>query len=419
MSYENAAKLNGPPIMTHDASTDATLFKKYDNQSMGDRPKRPLNLTDGSSELPMPMNCEQYNPRMLTLAREANRLTQTALAEEMAVSQPLVARWESTTDSATCPDREQATRLAEILGVAPVLFAVEPPQRPEYGGEFYHRARAKAKRGEIKAIHARCAMFEIQVDRLLDGVELPEGRIPDIDPDNHVGDVEKVAGMARLQMGVPSGPVDNLVDVIESCGGLVIDRGLEASDMSALCRWVPGLPKLFYLNGNEPGDRMRLLLAHELGHTVMHFGRDVEFKLAENQANRFAGAFLMPASEVRRDFGRRLDLPRLAQLKRKWRVSMQALAYRAHQLGCIDATRFKSIFTQMSRQGIRKTEPVPITRESPLGFKRLVRRHLEAGYSQQQLAELLLLSSARLHEVLVDNASPDVQEEGVRLRLAR
>lgn len=220
-------------------------------------------------------------------------------------------------------------------------------------------------------------------------------------------------------MGVPPGPLENLVNTIEACGGIVIDRDLEIDNLDALCRWVPGLPKLFFLNGSRPGDRMRLSLAHELGHTVMHFDRDVEATLAEDQARVFSAAFLLPACEIRSDFGVKLDIPKLSALKRKWRVSMQALAYRAHQLGCIDKTRYTSIFQQLSRLGWRKTEPVEVRRESPCAFKRLVRAHLEAGYTQEQLAELLFISSDRLNCLLVDCESPDWEDSGVRMRLAR
>ncbi len=230
--------------------------------------------------------------------------------------------------------------------------------------------------------HARCGIIDLQIDRLLMLCPPPEDRIPDIDPDNHAGDIEKVAAMTRARMGVPPGPVENLVDTIETCGGIVIDRDLEIDNLNALCRWVPGLPKLFFLNGARPGDRMRLTLAHELGHTVMHFNRDADQALAEDQAQRFAAAFLLPASEIRRDLGVRLDIPKLSALKRKWRVSMQALAYRAHQLGCIDRTRYTSIFQQLSRLGWRKTEPVEVQRESPRAFKRLLRAHRHGLYAR-------------------------------------
>jgi Zn-dependent peptidase ImmA (M78 family)/transcriptional regulator with XRE-family HTH domain len=364
----------------------------------------------------------EFNPAMLTTAREACSLSQAELADQMGVSQPLINQWEALAvpgSSAKRPNAEQVGKLAALLRFAPSLFYVSRPTRLANLSEFYHRAFAKAKRLHVKAAHAMCGIIDLQVDRLLTLCPPPEDRIPNIDPDNHAGDVEKIAAWVRARMGVPPGPVDNLVDTIEACGGIVIDRDLEIDNVDALCRWVPGLPKLFFVNGARPGDRMRLTLAHELGHTVMHFNRDVEEALAEGQARRFAAAFLLPASEIRRDFGVKLDIPKLSALKRKWRVSIQALAYRAHELGCIDRTRYTSIFQQLSRKGWRKTEPIEIPRESPRAFKRLLRAHLDAGYGREQLAEMLFVTADRLNELLVDANSPDWNDAGVRMRMAR
>ncbi len=359
---------------------------------------------------------------MLTAAREARHYSQAELAELMGVSQPLINQWEAIPAPATTakrPNVEQIDKLAALLNFHPILFYVSRPTRLANLSEFYHRAFAKAKRADVKAAHARCGIIDLQVDRLLALCPPSEDRIPDVDPDNHAGDIEKIAAMTRARMGVPPGPVENLVDTIEACGGIVIDRDLEIENVDALCRWVPGLPKLFFLNGNRPGDRMRLTLAHELGHTVMHFNRDFEQAIAEGQAQRFAAAFMLPASEIRADFGVKLDIPKLSALKRKWRVSMQALAYRAHQIGSIDRTRYTSIFQQLSRNGWRKSEPIEVRRESPRAFKRLLLAHLDAGYSEQQLAELLFTTGKQLNELLVDVRSPDWQDMGVRMRIAR
>ena len=363
-----------------------------------------------------------FNPAMLATAREAQKLSQADLARLMNVSQPLINQWEAIAvpDSPVKrPGTEQIEQLAGLLGVHPSLFYVTRPTRLANLSEFYHRAFTKAKRLDVKAAHARCSLIDLQIDRLLELCPPADDRIPDIDPENHAGDIEKVAGWARARMDVSPGPVDNLVERIEACGGIVIDHDLNIDNVDALCRWVPGLPKLFFLNGARPGDRTRLTLAHELGHTVMHFNRDVDPDLAEEQARRFSAAFMLPESEVRRDFGIKLDIPRLIALKRKWRVSMQALAYRAHQIGCIDKTRYTSIFQQLSRQGWRKTEPGSFESESPRAFKRLLRAHLDAGYSHDRLAEMLFIGVERLHELLVDAVSPDWHDTGVRMRLVR
>jgi len=366
----------------------------------------------------------EFNPAMLTTAREARHFTQADVAGAMGVSQPLINQWEAITIPglpSKRPSEEQIVKLAELLDFHPSLFYVSRPTRITNPSEFLHRALKRAKPRDLKAAHARCSIIDLQVDRLLALCPPPEDRIPDIDADNHAGDVEKIAAMTRARMGVPPGPVENLVDTIEACGGIVIDRDLEIDDVDALCRWVPGLPKLFFLNGNRPGDRMRLTLAHELGHTVMHFNRDVEQSLAETQAQRFAAAFLLPANEIRADLGMKVDIPKLMALKRKWRVSMQAIAYRAHQIGSITDTRYRSLFQQMSREGWRKNEPpsVAVRPESPRTFKRLLSAHIAEGYTHAQLAEMLFVTHEQLRQILLDMASPDWQDSGVRMRIAR
>lgn len=357
-----------------------------------------------------------FNCRMLTLARHARYCSQTDIADRLGVSQPLVAKWEASEELAE-PSYEQLGLLAADWGFDPALFYINQPIEADRGGEYFHRARKGAKRSDIKATHAWCSIMELQTDRMLERCSLSEDEIPDIDPDNHAGDVEKIAGLARLRMGVAPGPISDLIKLVEMRGGLVMDRDFEIDGMDALCRWVPGLPKIFYVNGGAPTDRMRLSLAHELGHTIMHFQRDIEYHLAEDQAQRFAAAFLLPASEVRRDFVGRLDFKRLMALKRKWRVSMQALAYRAHQIGCIDQTRFKSIFQQLSRKGWRKTEPVTLKAESPRSFKRMVHAHMDAGYSIDELSHLLLLSHDQVEKLVCEVQAPDWETHGVRLRL--
>ncbi len=367
-------------------------------------------------------NVAGFNPAMLSTAREARHLTRSALAREMGVGQPLVAGWETPAvpgHDAQRPSREQVERLAALLDFHPSVFFTPGAGPSVSASEFFHRALAKAKLSDLRAAHARCNVAELQVGRLLELCPTPEDRIPDIDPDNHAGDVERIAGWARARMGVPVGPVDDLVAVIESCGGVVVDRDLEIDGVDALCRWTHGLPKLFFLNGGRSADRMRLSLAHELGHTVMHFNRDVDPALAERQAKDFAAAFLLPAADFRRDLGPRLDLAKLAGLKRKWRVSMQAIAYRAHRLGAIDGRQFRSLFQQLAGEGWRKTEPVDIRPESPTAFKRMLRAHLDAGHDRDRLAAMLFVNRRWLDSMLVDAASPDWADAGVRMRLVR
>jgi len=359
----------------------------------------------------------RFNGAMLTAAREALFLSQEELAGRLGISQPLVGRWEV---GSSQPNEAQIGLLSQKLAVRREFFFVDRPRRLASMSDYYHRAFAKATRKNVKAMHARCTIIDIQIDRLLNLGEIQEDKIPDIDPTEDGLNPDKLAALAREEMGIGAGPIPNLVAAIEKCGGIVIDRNLEIPDMDALCRWVPELPKLLFLNGAKPPDRIRHSLAHELGHTIMHFGRDVDHKVAEDQANAFGAAFLMPADQIRRDFrGGSVTLADLAAIKRKWRVAMQSAARRALSIGIIDSQRYKWLFIQMSQNGWRKSEPVSIPGETPSTFTNLLQQHLDKGFSRSDLANLLYVNEDTIDKMLVDAKSPTYQDNGVRLRVVR
>lgn len=343
-------------------------------------------------------------------------MSQKDVAEALHVSQALVGKWEAGLSE---PSDENVAGLAKCFSVREELLYVDRPRKSASMSDYYHRALSKAKRTDVKAIHARCNLLDLQIDRLLNIREPDDDQIPVIDPDNHAGDVDRVAMMARTAMGVPNGPVANLVEVVERCGGIVIDHDLEVDEVDALCRWVPELPKLFFINGFKSADRIRFSLAHELGHTVMHFGKDNDLAVAEEQANRFASAFLLPPHEIKKDLRGYIDLAHLAALKRKWKVSMQAIVRCAFTHHVIDKRRYQSLMVQMSRKGWRKTEPITIESETPQRFKQLLQEHLDAGYSFSELAQLLIMTEEELHRTFGDHHSAPTWDDGVRLRLVR
>ena len=77
---------------------------------------------------------------------------------------------------------------------------------------------------------------------------------------------------------------------------------------------IDGMPVLFFVNVDSPADRVRYTLAHELGHMVLHTTDLKDDAAMEDEADEFAGAFLLPAEEIRPQL-RRFDLPHLANMK--------------------------------------------------------------------------------------------------------
>jgi Zn-dependent peptidase ImmA (M78 family) len=136
----------------------------------------------------------------------------------------------------------------------------------------------------------------------------------------------------------------------------------------------------------------------------------------EQEADRFAAEFLMPAADIGHDL-HTLSLPRLAQLKSYWKVSMAALITRAKNLGKITPRQYRSLFEQLSRLGYRIMEPIPIPLEQPSLVKELVEFHLKVhGYTLPELGMLVGLSE---HEVESQYGLSEVRPKLVQRRAAK
>jgi len=321
---------------------------------------------------------------MLTLRREALGMTQTELAERWGVTQAFVSRVEA--DLLALP-ADKLDPLAEQLGV-PAAFFLETAEIHGYGSPcFYHRKRKSIPVPKLRSIQARVNILRIQTAKLLAGIEIgsPQ-RFAPMDIEEH-GSPEKVARLVRASWGLPMGPVQNLVGAIESNGGIVVMTDFGTTQLDAVSQWTAGLPPLLFANSTQPGDRLRWTLAHELGHLFMHA---VPSGNQETEADQFASEFLMPAREIALELDP-VTLPRLVELKARWRVSMAALIVRARDLKVITPTKCTSWFKRISQLGYRRIEPHRIAPEAPTVLRDVLNIHqTEHGYTTEELARLTL-----------------------------
>jgi len=155
---------------------------------------------------------------------------------------------------------------------------------------------------------------------------------------------------------------------------------------------VDGIPVVVVGRG-WPGDRQRFTLAHELGHLVLH-GRLAPAVDEEAAANRFAGAFLAPADEVRKELGEKriwLEPRELEVLKKTYGLSMQGWMHRARDLGILADVHYVEMRKFFSSRGWNKTEPGDqYAPECPQLFDQLVYRALaQELISESKAAELM------------------------------
>jgi Zn-dependent peptidase ImmA (M78 family)/DNA-binding XRE family transcriptional regulator len=324
------------------------------------------------------------NPEMLVVARESRGLTQKELADRLSISQANVSKFESGILSVSDELLEQ---IATALGY-PKAFFRQYDQVYGYGSScLYHRKRQSLPAHQLRRIIAELNVLRMQVSRLLRGVEVEtESRFYRMDLGDYENCPELIAQLVRKSWNLPSGPVQNLTRTIESCGGIVVRWSFGTNKIDAVSQWVPNMPPLFFVNSEVPGDRLRYTLAHEVGHLIMHH---VPTPNLENEADRFAAEFMMPSADIASQLSP-LPLQKLAHLKPYWMVSMAALARRAFDLGRITQRHYRTLFTQMSKMGIRKHEPVPIPPEEPTVLADIIDIHRKQhGYTNSELIRLV------------------------------
>ncbi len=82
----------------------------------------------------------------------------------------------------------------------------------------------------------------------------------------------------------------------------------------------------------------------------------------------------MPAKDIIQDFKNGITIPILGELKRKWKVSMIALLYRADHLGLITPNQKRYLIQQFNQLKLRSREPMEldIPEEKPKLIKRWI-----------------------------------------------
>ena len=337
-------------------------------------------------------------PGMLVLAREARGMTQAdvarAFSEGPSTAEPASQGYVSKAEAGRIRVAgERLTAYAAALRYLPELLALDESALGAGVGLVHHRRRASLAAGDLRRTHAVLNLTRIQLQSLLraSGKDLPH-RFPEIKVDDF-DTPEDAAREVRESWGLGPGPVACLVGAIEGAGGLVVRRHLAGRELDAVSQRMAFGNPLFLLNYGTPADRERYTLAHEVGHVVMHRMPSDE---QERQADQFASEFLMPARDMLSSLKGGLDLSRLIELKADWRVSMAAIARRAHTLGAISDWQYRQLNVELSTLGYRTAEPTTIASEQAAGVGQLVQEFRSSrGLT---IAELASITGLHEHE---------------------
>jgi Zn-dependent peptidase ImmA (M78 family) len=249
-------------------------------------------------------------------------------------------------------------------------------------------------------------------------VEFPEPDVPSwpasVDDSDGEGP-EDAARFVRQQWQIGPGPVGHLVRQVENHGVLVVYSPLGAASVDAYSFDSHTRPVVVLNPIKRDYYRQRFDVAHELGHLVMHGDSEPGGRIVEEQANRFAAEFLMPAEDIQELLPTAMGggvWAKLGRLKEQWGVSMQALLFRARRLGRLGDVSYRNAMTAISARGWRREEPGLVnTMEQPSMLARSVELLHEVGITQEQLVQQCRVPRVLFRQVVARAPLIDSEQE--------
>jgi Zn-dependent peptidase ImmA (M78 family)/DNA-binding XRE family transcriptional regulator len=314
------------------------------------------------------MSPNKLNPKMIALARESRGLTQLELAEKLSLSASHMSRIEQ--DFIEVGEHHLKS-ISTVLNY-PEGFFYE-------AGENLPPALALRKRNIVAQkvllpVEAQVNIYRLNVEKLLTAISHPEINLPILDIEK-LGSPAEAARKLRKLWKIEKGAINNLTQVLEENGLFLINFDFNTERVDGMSILASSKFPIVFSNKRSLGDRQRFTLAYELGHLVMHLQTNPTFtRDISHEANEFAAEFLMPEKDIKSDFKDGVTLNILADLKRKWKVSMQAILYRANDIDVITDNQKRYLVNQFNSMNIRRREPaeLDIPRENSMKLRDMI-----------------------------------------------
>lgn len=335
---------------------------------------------------------EAFSASRLVLARKCRGVTKGALARTAGISERSLTAYES---EAKRPKSPTVLRIAAALNFPVEFFYGTPTEEPLIEATSFRALSTLTARQRDQAIAGAALALDLSawIDRRF---KLP---VPDV-PRVRGVDPEAAAIAVRNEWGLGERPIRNTLHLLEAHGVRVFSVRQESLRVDAFSFWRNDVPYVF-LNTLKSAEHRRMDAAHELGHLVLHWGRDASRARADEQAAQsFGSAFLMPAGSVRALAPRAGRISELVRAKHYWNVAVSNLAYRMHSLGLLSDWQYRTVFIEISKRGYRTSEPGSSVPETSLVLEKVFSQLRDQGISKADVAAAINVQIDDLNDLI-------------------
>jgi len=337
---------------------------------------------------------KEFNPDRFKVARLRRKMTYRKLAERTGLSSKTISKYEKDGIN-NPPSIESLKKISQVLSY-PAQFFFEDDIDEISTETVSFRALSKMTAAQRDAAISAGRLSLIVNSYIQDNFELPKQDFIDL----RGYDPEVAAETIREHWALGSKKIGNLIHLLESKGVRVFSLSENTLDVDAFSFWKDGLPFIF-LNNRKSAERSRFDAAHELGHLLLHkhaspFDDPIDVSLspsrvAEQEADNFASAFLMPKASVANAIPNYITIEDIIELKSRWSVSAVSLIFRLHKVNLITEWQYRKLMEEASIRGYRKEEPQPIPREKSLIFEKIMPVLAKEGLGVKSFAKELKL----------------------------
>ena len=341
-----------------------------------------------------------FSPNAFRLLRTLYGFTLDEIAKRIHTTRQYVHAIEN---GSKYPSNEHIAMFSMIFGVKKDYFFQENNPSIQESEVHFRKLRTTKQSLKLQTI-ARLEMVDSVISILEHELNLPDINFPSVEGDGFsFRQIESIAEQCRQLWGLGIDPISNMTRLAENNGALVLDLDNTSSNIDALSIFKHR-PIILRNTAKESICRRRFDIAHEIGHFVLHRYITTGDKQTEHEANTFASALLLPKPVMENYFPipqrGRINWSAVSEFKIKWRVSKAACFYRAHKLGLLTDSQYKTAVIQLRCNGeaITEREDYLIEEEKP----ELILNALAAidKFGLQYVANVLSINESTLRKIL-------------------
>lgn len=310
---------------------------------------------------------KELRPSRITEAREARAFSMGDLADLVGVTRQAISKYER---GISKPTLDVLLAISRELNFPLEFFYKQEFETMARSSPLFFRSNINISKKEKTACRYNIKWASEIKRQLEDYVDFPNVGLFTIDVNYDeltFEDIENLALKIRNLWGIGDAPVGDLIGLLENNGIIVSQlptHEKKFKGIDAFSCWRNGTPYILYNSKQKSAVRIRFSILHEVGHLIMHSSVSDEdsikksiIEFVDQQADRFAAAFLLPATSFPDDLhGSSLSAIKVA--KEKWQVSMSAIIKRCETLDLLTENQIAYLKKQMTKNRWWYNEPL-------------------------------------------------------------